>query len=319
MKWLRQLRHECEPLGITVRHGSKHLRLELPTGRTLTAASTPSDQRAIHQVRASVKRALRGYAPAADPSDLKPEYRPVLEATPMPPLPEILEPNVIIEQPGIIEPLPILGKVVYHFSRSSNLPAILASGRLLPKGVIWATTSPDGDKVATAGARHDAIRRGWIKEIRFTCNDYDFRDGWRPAIKHSQFKVGTERRLAKQYGQSTKLWRVRAAPLSIDDTLIEMRDHGDKVWRPIINFSILSLPLPNVTAIQLEGLVYVSRPSGNTNMYMAPCGFDKLPRLIDQVMSEQRVNMTYEEALRRYGQQTDNQMGGWAGSVETPL
>jgi hypothetical protein len=55
MKWLRQLRHEFEPSGVRIRHGSKHLRLEL---RANAAATTPSDQRAIHQVRASVKRAI---------------------------------------------------------------------------------------------------------------------------------------------------------------------------------------------------------------------------------------------------------------------
>jgi hypothetical protein len=302
MKWLRQLRHEFEPLGVTIRHGSKHLRLELPTGRTLTAASTPSDQRAIYQVRASVKRALRGYAPAPDGLERKPEYEPAPEAvTPMPPLPEILELNVIIEQPGIIEPLPILGKVVYHFSRTSNLPGILASGKLRPNGVIWATTSPDGDKVATAGPRYEAVRKGWIKEIRFTCNDSDFHDGWRVAIKQSQFKVGIERRLAKEYGQSTKPWRVRTAPLNINETLIEMRDCGDKVWRPITKFSILSLPLPNVTAIELDGVVYVSRPAGNRSMYLPPCRFDKLPQFINQAIGEQYNNMTYEEALQKYG------------------
>jgi hypothetical protein len=302
MKWLRQLRHEFEPLGVKIRHGSKHFRLELPTGRTLTAATTPSDRRAIHQVRASVKRALRGYVRPLDRPEHKPEYRPAAQpVTPMPPLPEILESNVVIEQPGIIEPLPILGKVVYHFSRTSNLPGILASGQLRPNGVLWATTSPDGDKVTTAGPRYEAFCQGLIKEIRFTCNDSDFRDGWRLAIKGSQFKVGEERRLAKEYGQSTKPWRVRTAPLNINETLIEMRDCGDKSWRPITDFSILSLPLPNVTAIQLEGLIYVSRPAGNRSMYLPPCRFDKLPRLINQVMSEQHNAMTYEEALRKYG------------------
>jgi hypothetical protein len=306
MKWLRQLRHEFEPLGITIRHGSKHLRLELPTGQRLTAATTPSDRRAIHQVRASVKRALRGYAPPAgrlaNRPEREPEYGPTLEpVTPMPPLPEALEPNVIFEQPGIIEPLPILGKVVYHFSRTSNLPGILASGQLRPNGVIWATTSPDGDKVTIAGPRHEAIRKGLIKEIRFTCNDSDFHDGWRLSIKQSQFRVGIERRLAKEYGQSTKPWRVRTTPLNINETLIEMRDFGEKIWRPITDFSILSLPLPNVTAIQLDGLIYVSRPAGSRSMYLPPCRFDKLPRLINQVISEQHSNMSYEEALQKYG------------------
>jgi hypothetical protein len=302
MKWLRQLRHEFEPLGIKVSHGSKHLRLELPTGRKLTAATTPSDQRAIHQVRASVKRALREHAPPVEKLECRPEFTPAPEpAAPMPPLPEIQEPNVIIEQPGIIEPLPILGNVVYHFSRTSNLPGILAAGQLRPNGVIWATTSPDGDKVTVAGPRSEAICKGWIKEIRFTCNDYDFRDGWRMALKRSPFKVGIERRLAKEFGQSTKPWRVRSAPLNIDDTLIEMRDYGEKNWRPITTFSIVALPVPDVTGIQLENWVYLSRPAGNRNMYLPPCRFDRLPRLINQLISEQSNNLTYEEALLRYG------------------
>jgi hypothetical protein len=302
MKWLRQLRHEFEPLGVEIRHGSKHLRLELPTGQTLTAASTPSDQRAIYQVRASVKRALRGYIPPSDRPAREPEYRaPCEPLIYMPPLSEILEPNVIIEQPGIIEPLPILGKVVYHFSRTSNLPNILASGELRPHGVIWATTSADGDKVAIAGPRYEAICKGWIKEIRFTCNDNDFHDGWRAAIKHSGLKVGMERRLAKEYGQSTKPWRVRTTQLNIDETLIEMRDYGDKVWRPVTNFSILSLPVPNLTAIKLDGLIYVSRPVGDKSMYLQPCRFDRLRELIRNVTTEQFSKITYEEALTKYG------------------
>jgi hypothetical protein len=302
MKWLRQLRHEFEPLGIKISHGSKHLRLELPTGRTLTAASTPSAQRAIYEVRASVKRALRGRIPTADVPERKPECGPAFEpVAPMPPLPEVLEPNVIVEQPGIIEPLPVVGKVVYHFSRSSNLPGILASGQLIPNGVIWATTSPIGDKVTVAGPRYDAIRTGLIKEIRFTCNESDFRDGWRTAIKRAPFKVGVERRLAKEYGQTTKPWRIRTTPLNISDTLIEMRDCGDRVWRPITEFSILSLPLPNVSAIQLDGLIYVSRLAGSRNMYLPPCRLDKLPQLINKVFGERYDNMTYAEAVLRYG------------------
>jgi hypothetical protein len=301
MKWLRQLRHEFEPLGIKVSHGSKHLRLELPTGRTLTASTTPSDQRAIYQVRASVKRALRECAPPADKLERRSEYRPAPEPAAMPPFPEMQDPNVIIEQPGIIEPLPILGSVVYHFSRTSNLPSILASGELRPNGVIWATTSPDGDKVTVAGPRHDSICNGWIKEIRVTCNDDDFHDGWRSALKRSPFKVGIERRLAKEFGQSTKPWRVRSTPLNIDEALIEMRDYGDKSWRPITNFSIVSLPVPGVVGIQLENWVYLSRLAGGRSMYIPPCRFGKLPQLINQLICENHNNMTYKEALLRYG------------------
>jgi hypothetical protein len=40
-----------------------HVRLNLPNGCTIYAGSTPSDWRAIYNLRASIKRALQGRHP----------------------------------------------------------------------------------------------------------------------------------------------------------------------------------------------------------------------------------------------------------------
>jgi hypothetical protein len=303
-KWMRQLRHEFGPLGVEVRQGSKHLRLELPTGQTLTAASTPSDQHAIYKVRADVKRALRACnlpqniieAPIAERVGVLPEIMQV----------SAHEPNVIIERPGIIEPPRIvMGDVVYHHSSSAELPLILLSGQLTPKRneVLWATTEEDGGKLfSPTFYYHEMYKKRYMRAIRFTCNLDDFHagDGWRKIVK----KPGIYWRKANQLREPMTPLRYRNSPLNIDNTLIEMRTYGGS-WLPVEHFSLIEVPVPGITAIKLDDLVYISKriyPHGIG--YRPPVPYDMLPSIINMIQP-----MTYEEAAAKYAPVDDNLAG----------
>jgi hypothetical protein len=294
-KWLRQLRHEFGPLGVEVRHGSKHLRLELPTGQTLAAASTPSDYRAIYKVRADVKRALRASVSSQD----------IIEAPftePVKVLPQIdqvpaSEPNVIIERPGIIEtPRIVMADVVYSHTSSAHLPLILLSGELAPKRneVLWATTEEDGGRLfSPAFYYHEMYKKRYMRAIRFTCNSTDFckGDGWRKIVK----KPGIYWRKAKEVGQSLKPFQYRTSPLNIDETLIEMRTYGGP-WVPVEHFSIIDVPIPGITAIKLDDLIYISKrihPDGIA--FRPPISYDMLPSIVNAINPR-----TYEEAAAKY-------------------
>jgi hypothetical protein len=303
-KWLRQLRHEFGPLGVEVRRGSKHLRLELPTGRILTAASTPSDHRAIYKVRADVKRALRACvppqgiiaAPITNPVKVLPQIEQVLAP----------ESNVIIERTGIIEPPRIvMADVVYHHTSSAHLPLILLSGELTPKRneVLWATTEEDGGRLfSPTFYYYEMYKKRYMRAIRFTCNSGDFRtgDGWRKIVK----KPAIYWRKAKEVGQSMKPFRYRTSPLNIDDTLIEMRTYGGP-WVPVEHFSIIEVPLPGIIAIKLDDLIYISkRISPHGIAFRPPLSYDMLPSIVNMANP-----MTYEEATAKYAAVDDKLAG----------
>lgn len=297
-KWLRQLRHEFGPLGVEVRRGSKHLRLELPTGQTLTAASTPSARRAIYNVRADVKRALRSQLPQDAGGDIMeaPPTQPV-EAEPQ--IARVCEPerDVIIERPGIVEPPRIvMADVVYHYTSSAQLPLILLSGQLTAKRdeVLWATPREDSGRLfSPAFYYHEMFKKRYMREIRFTCNSHDFRKGveWRKLVK----KPGIYWRKARELGQSLKEFQYRKAPLDIDNTLIEMRTYGGP-WVPVEEFSIIDLPGPGMTAIRLDDLVYISkRVSQHGIGFMPPVPYDMLSSILKLANPT-----TYEEAAVKY-------------------
>ncbi len=303
-KWLRQLRHEFGPLGIEVRHGSKHLRLELPTGQTLTAASTPSDHRAIYKVRADVKRALRVYIPSQDiieaPFTNPIEVLPQIEQVPAPGT------NVIIERTGIIEPPRIvMADVVYHHTSSAHLPLILLSGELTPQRneVLWATTEEDGGRLfSPTFYHHDMYKKRYMRAIRFTCNSDDFctGDGWRKVVK----KPGVYWRKAKEVGQSMKPFRYRTSPLNIDETLIEMRTYGGQ-WVPVEYFSIIDVPLPGITAIKLDDFIYISKRVSTYGIaFRPPLPYDMLPSIVNMIKPK-----TYEEAAAKYAAADDKLAG----------
>jgi hypothetical protein len=303
-KWLRQLRHEFGPLGVEVRRGSKHLRLELPTGRTLTAASTPSDHRAIYKVRADVKRALRACIPPQDiiaaPLPNQVMVLPQIEQV------DVAESNVIIERAGIIEPPRIvMADVVYHHTSSAHLPLILLSGELTSKRdeVLWATIEEDGGRLfSPTFYYHEMYKKRYMRAIRFTCNSDAFRtgDGWRKIVK----KPGIYWRKAKEVGLSMKPFRFRAAPLNIDETLIEMRTYGGP-WLPVEHFSIMDVPLPGITAIKLDNLIYISKRISNHGIaFRPPIPYDMLSSIVSMANPKR-----FEEAAGRYAAIEDKLAG----------
>lgn len=304
-KWLRQLRHEFSPLGVEVRQGSRHLRLELPTGQTLTASSTPSDQRAIYQVRADVRRALRTYIPPQDVIEA-PATEPVDVLTQIEQVPAAAGSGVIIERPGIIEPPRIvMADVVYHHTSSAHLPMILLNGELTakPGEVLWATTDENGGRLfSPTFYYHEMYKKRYMRAIRFTCNSDDFctGDGWRKMVK----KPGIYWRKAREVGQSMKTFQYRKSPLSIDNTLIEMRTYGGP-WVPVEHFSIMDVPVPGITAIKLDDLVYISkRVSSHGIAYRPPLSYDMLPAIMNMDNPT-----TFEEASARYAAADDKLVG----------
>jgi hypothetical protein len=207
------------------------------------------------------------------------------------------EPNVIIERPGVIEsPRIVIADVVYHHTSSAHLPFILMNGELTFKRdeLLWATTEADGSRLFSPTFYYrEMYEQGYMLAIRFTCNSDDFRadDGWRKIIK----KPGIYWRKAKQVGQSMKPLRYRTSPLSIDNTLIEMRMYGGS-WAPVEHFSIIDVPLPGITAIKLGNLVYISkRLSYHGIGYRRPVPYDMLSSIINMANPN-----GYEEAAVKY-------------------
>ena len=90
--------------------------------------------------------------------------------------------------------------------------------------------------------------------------------------------------------------RWRASPLDIDNTLIEMRTYGG-TWLPVEHFSIIDVPLPSITAIKLDDLVYISkRASRHDIAFRPPLPYDMLPYILNNTASP----TTYGEAAAKY-------------------
>jgi hypothetical protein len=280
MKWLREIRHEFGRMGVTVsRTNGGHLRLDLPNGKPIFAASTPSDWRAIRQVRAQVKRALA-------PELREPPQDIIVDAAPqaLPPS----EPNVILERPGELEPPPRpRGGVVYHHTCTAHLALILQSGELRRgrEEILWATTDPKGDRLSIPGCSNGraALRAGDIKAIRFTLAAELFEDGWRAAVTKHQVRHGVARRedVARRLKQSTKCWRWRWDPVPVDECLIEMKGWSDTRWTPVETFSLIDLPMVDGTVfIRLGDWLYSATPNANGIDYFPPTHHSELMRLV---------------------------------------
>ena len=75
---------------------------------------------------------------------------------------------------------------------------------------------------------------------------------------------------------------------------------------PVDHFSIIDLPLPGITAIKLDDLVYISkRLSRHGIAYRPPTPYDMLPSIVNMLNP-----MTYEEAAAKYGA-ADNKLAGF--------
>jgi hypothetical protein len=270
MKWLAEIRHEFEPQGIRVsKTRGGHLRLDLPTGQPIFASSTPSDQRAIQNIRTQVKRALR---PAPVPAH--PAAPNEIEA-------QSGAPIVIVERPGEIEPVYCLGRqVVYHFTDTAHLPLILQDGELRPfhTALLWATTDPNGDRLSSTGYGQglEDYRKGTMRRVRFTCEAQGFNADWRAGVvehQGEQIAIGIEI-AARRYQQSTGLWRWRLDPLPIERTLIETKAFHEQRWTAVEKFSLIHLDVAgyNGQAIKLGDMIYRSQA-----MSFGVCSWHPIP------------------------------------------
>ena len=154
---------------------------------------------------------------------------------------------------------------------------------------------------------YEAYKKGYMRAIRFTCNSSDFHtgDGWRKIVK----KPGIYWRKARDLGLSMKPWRYRTSSLDIDNTLIEMRSYGGP-WVPVEHFGVIDVPLPGMTAIRLDDLVYISkRVSSRGIAYRPPLSYRMLPSILNLSRP-----MSYEEALAKYGAEDDVRAGKSAPS-----
>jgi hypothetical protein len=298
MKWLREIRHEFEPLGVKVSHtNGGHLRLDIPNGKPIFAASTPSDWRAIHKVRAQVRRAL-----LPEPREGSAEI--IVDDVPQG-LPAS-EPNVILERPGELERPPApMGQVVYHHTNSAYLALILASGELRRgrNEILWATTDPKGDRLSVTGCRSGraAFRAGDVKAIRITMNAELFEDGWRAAVTRHQVQHGVASRddVARCLKQSTKCWRWRWDPVPVDQCLIEMKGWSDTRWTPVETFSLIDLPMADGTVfIRLGDWIYSATPHAKGIDYFPPTHHSELMRLVHPNYNSE-LGDTAPDTLRR--------------------
>ncbi|MCJ2057654.1 hypothetical protein MKL09_13940 [Methylobacterium sp. J-048] len=159
--------------------------------------------------------------------------------------------------------------IVYHYTDSARLPFILLDGKLRAgrnriggypdPDFLWATTSPVGDR--TASASIEACRAGRVRLVRFILLADAF-EPWRAII--TRFPAWTPQQVAgletAAAGKSRPQdWRCRAEPLPAGQWLgIETRSYTDKTWRP--------LPIPRSVmpfghssfGIQIGNKVYVS-------------------------------------------------------------
>lgn len=134
--------------------------------------------------------------------------------------------------------------VVYHYTDTGRLPFILHEGQLKPgrnqighypdPDFLWATTSPLGDR--TASASLDACRSGRVRLVRFVVRREDF-EPWHEIV--ARFPAWTPELISKletaAAGKSRPQdWRCRAEALPAEQWLaIETRSWADKVWRPL--------------------------------------------------------------------------------------
>jgi hypothetical protein len=101
-----------------------------------------------------------------------------------------------------------------------------------------------------------------------------------------------------------KPFRFRTAPLNIDETLIEMRTYGG-AWVPVEHFSIIDVPLPGITAIKLDDLIYISKRVSPHGIAFRPLlSYDMLPSIVNMDNPK-----TYEEAAVKYAAVDDKLAG----------
>lgn len=134
--------------------------------------------------------------------------------------------------------------VVYHYTDTARLPFILMDGELKPgrnriggypdPDFLWATTSPVGDRTASASIQ--ACRAGRVCLVRFILRVGDF-EPWCSIV--ARFPAWTPDQVLRLERAANRMsrprnWRCRAEPLAAERWVgIETRSYTDKVWRPL--------------------------------------------------------------------------------------
>ncbi|MGF3027912.1 hypothetical protein ACQVP2_34610 [Methylobacterium aquaticum] len=134
--------------------------------------------------------------------------------------------------------------VVYHYTDTGRLPWIIKAGELRPGAnriggypnpdFLWATTSPVGDR--TASASREALRSGLTRTVRFVLSAEDFIPWPQILGGYPAWTPDHIMRLEKAAAglSSPTTWRCRAAALPRSAWLgIETRSYIDKRWLPL--------------------------------------------------------------------------------------
>lgn len=169
-----------------------------------------------------------------------------------------------------------MSAVVYHHTDTGRLPHILLSGELRPgrnriggypdPDFLWATTSPLGDRTASASAQ--AFRSGLTQAVRFVLRANDF-ETWPEMVR--QFPAWTPDQIARlehaARGQSrSQDWRCRVAPLPAEAWLkIETRSYTDPVWRPLDLTEAPTVVDADTIGVWIGDKIYISTPFAGPN------------------------------------------------------
>ena len=172
-----------------------------------------------------------------------------------------------------------MSAVVYHFTDTGRLPWILRDGVLKPgrnrignypdPDFFWATTSPIGDRTASASV--EALRSGLTRSVRFALRAEDF-EAWPKVVE--QFPAWTPDQVARleraaRGASSPREWRCRVEPLPANPWVgIETRSYTDRTWRPIDPAAKVEALDAETIGIWIEGKIYTSAkvegPNGAT-------------------------------------------------------
>ncbi|UWU29139.1 hypothetical protein N2600_03975 [Rhizobium sp. WSM1274] len=137
--------------------------------------------------------------------------------------------------------------LAYHYTSSMHLPWILASGELRPSGnnirnfpspdFVWATTTVDGDRTASASTSHRAYRAGMMLQVRVTFDASHFFAWQEVGVKFPQWTgahIGTLEASARAMRSNPATWLCRDQPLSLQHAMaFDIRSYASSKWRAL--------------------------------------------------------------------------------------
>jgi hypothetical protein len=189
---------------------------------------------------------------------------------------------------------------VFHFTDSTHLPWIVASGELRPSVAaeasnhfIWATTDPDYE--STARSSKDPCMPEWLEHghaltVRFTLTDTGFiqwnrsksKRSWEAEYIAKKKKQGIKRAWARREHTQwfeqlgAHKWRIRREPIPLADVLrIDVRAYAGERWqrfRPTSK-NCFEIPVgdddPPAMCVNVDGFHYYSQMI-DSDCYWAP-------------------------------------------------